>query len=104
MSQGPAGEDYNDDSYWDDGYTPFRYEHNMAAAEQERRELANLEVNKAIEAYYKQKWYQTLAARIRFSLYWFTYVIRLRLALFIINTFRPNDIQFTQKVFYKLGI
>ena len=111
MSQGPAGEEYpepksdDSDSYWDDYHTPFQYEANMAAAEQERRELANVAVKEAIEGYYKQRWYQTAFARVRFGLYWLTYVMRLRVALFIIGAFsKQNDLRFTQKVFFKLGI
>ncbi len=46
------------------------------------KEEANKAVRNALAAFNQQAWYWTVYAKVRFALYWCTYWLRLKLAIF----------------------
>ncbi len=46
------------------------------------KEEANKAVRNALAAFNQQAWYWTMYAKVRFALYWCTYWLRLKLAIF----------------------
>lgn len=112
MPQWQQMKDNKDAGYWteDPIHLPFEWEANMAKAAEEHEKLvaeANREVAEAIKAFYRQKWYETAYARIRFALYWVTYWLRLKLAMAILALATKTEDEraaLSKKLWYKLGL
>lgn len=82
----------SDDDQWSNEYQPFLWETNMQAAHEEEVRLANLAVKEALESFSQQKWYQTLGAKIRFSIYYVFFRLREKLA-YSLSRLVPGDQQ-----------
>lgn len=96
----------NQDNYWDDAYTPFRYEEAMAE-HQKTIDAANEEVKRAIAAYDKKSAVAKWLGAIRRAVFWATYWVRLQLALFIVRKFAKDEthsVRLSQKVWNRLGL
>ncbi len=80
------------------GYEPHsEYSHKWEGREETRR-LANIAVHDAILNYHRQPWYATAWARARFGVFWATYWLRLKLAMFLVLNLGWDD----RKVWNKL--
>ena len=75
-------------------------EYVIAHLDEETRDEANEAVRRALEKFSTQPWYVTAYARIRFSLYWSSFKIRMHIAHCLV--FRMNFD--AVKTFNRLGL
>ena len=64
------------------------------------RDEANEAVRKAMEEFSVQPWYVTAYARIRFHIYWTSYVLRFQVASYLVRNHNFNQL----KTFNRLGL
>ncbi len=87
------------DEQWDDipaEDTDFR----VPSLDEGTRLAAYEAVNNALTAYYAQPWYWTAYARVRFGMFWATYWLRMKLAMFLVMRLGWDD----AKTWRKLGL